>query len=420
MKKLTFLAFAAISLFNCENPTPLPNDNPSGGANITIKMGKVGALAKRTDIEFSRLCIALSATGEATIYDTIPISGNGATSVNKTYEDLASLKTWTLKVNTIDIKDSTIHAGSIAFDVRPRQTADVTVDLPAQYSMLKANFSPIRDSVTRCELLLDGVVIDDSSFGKQSALGTSIQLAFDYLPVGVTKRIKMDVYGEMWGFDTLLYTSDTVITSVAGENKSYNIALKWVGPKLPPPGQASMNVILGAVGTVSVNGELQPNTVTVDFWMSVDDFGTLLIDSQTVASYDGYPWGQAYGTVTLTEGWHDIDIVYKNRWGSNALILFQKFTGDTVYSDIPKTHYRSSNDTGVVIPGLKAEYFDLSGNPSTTVYGEGPIHHQYASDGIHIVYQGEYGLWANVYDGWGKFEERLSGQIYIGKTLNNK
>jgi len=59
-----------------------------------------------------------------------------------------------------------------------------------------------------------------------------------------------------WGFDTLIYAGDTAITPLPGVNASYTITLRWVGPALPPPGEATMTVVLGAIGTVTVNGTM--------------------------------------------------------------------------------------------------------------------------------------------------------------------
>jgi len=156
-------------------------------------------------------------------------------------------------------------------------------------------------------------------------------------------------------------------------------------------------------------------SITIDFWLSVDDFGILKIDGNTIAPYDDYPWGQAYGSVDLTAGWHDISIQYKNRWGSNALIFRQKYPWESPYSIVPIDLFRSLDPSGNYIQGLKADYYDLSGNHLKTIYGEGPIHHQYISSNppIYCLYEGQPGYWAGTFTGWSKFEERLSGQIYV-------
>jgi outer membrane protein assembly factor BamB len=259
MKRLFVgLLLSGFILFSCSRSPNNPVDrNDPGSANVTVNVGSVGALAKQLDISFSRLTISLSAPGEITILDTFPISGNTQTTVSKTYNNLASLKTWTLTATSFDTKDSIIHSGTTTFNVLPRQTVTVPpLVLDSRYSMLKANFFPIRDSVTRCELLIDGSLKASVSFPKQSRLGDTVKLAFDYLYTNVLQRIKLDVYGDMWGFDTLLYTGDTAITPLPGINASYAVTLRWVGPHLPPPGQATMTVVLGEVGTIVINGSL--------------------------------------------------------------------------------------------------------------------------------------------------------------------
>lgn len=244
-------------IFSCNNgPLTPPSTEDSGGANVNIKVGQAGSLAKTADIEFKKLCMSLSAIGENTIYDTIALSGYGQVIIPKVYTGLASQKTWTLSAHSFDANDSLIHNNSVTFIVRPRQTTTVILDLSARFSMLKATFKPIRDSVTRCELLIDGVNKADSLFAKQSLIGSSLRLGFDYLRTGIPQVVVMNVYGDMWGIDTLLYTGSIMLTPISGNNSSFKIDLRWVGPKNPPPGQATMTVTLGPVGTIDVEGDL--------------------------------------------------------------------------------------------------------------------------------------------------------------------
>ena len=259
---LTLCLFLCFSCSKVDSPTSISKD--AGSATVNIHVGKIGdlsrthVLARATAINLSKLFITLSAHGESTILDTLPLSGNNQAYISKTYGPLASLKQWTLTATSKDQNDSIIHNGTQVFTVQPKQTLDLpALVLDASYSMLKANFFPIRDSVTRCELLVDGNKVDDSSFAKQSLIGDTVKLVYDYLKTNIAQRIKMDVYGSMWGFDTLLYTGDTAITPLPGVNSSYSITLRWVGPALPPAGQATMTVILGSVGTVVINGYLQ-------------------------------------------------------------------------------------------------------------------------------------------------------------------
>ena len=158
------------------------------------------------------------------------------------------------------------------------------------------------------------------------------------------------------------------------------------------------------------------SAISVQYGLSVDDYVQLYIDGNLVASYDKAPQGKAItGVLDLTEGWHDISIIYKNRWGSNGLRLFEG-NGVTTDNTIPLTSLSSYDANGNLISGLLANYYDLnSGNLVTTIYGEGPIDHWYTVIGAR--YEGvesPSSLWAGTYDGWGCFEERLTGQILVG------
>jgi alpha-tubulin suppressor-like RCC1 family protein len=265
---LTILS--VLALFSCSKSPNNPVDRSEpGSATVNIQLGKVGALAKSsalaksTAISLSKLYITLTAQGEPTINDTISLSsGSSQANVTKTYGPLASIKEWTLTAASIDQNDSTIHSGTQTFSVKPKQTLNLpTLALNAIYSMLTANFYPIQDSVTRCQLLVNGSQVAIVSFAKQSRVGDTIpvKLTFDYLRTNVAQRIKMNAFGDINGVDTLLYSVDTLITPLPGANAFYIVALKWVGPALRPAGQASINVVLGAIGTTTLQGSLQPD-----------------------------------------------------------------------------------------------------------------------------------------------------------------
>lgn len=228
-----------------------------GSAQVLIRTGKIGRLAKKAAIELSRLEITLSAPGESTVVREFPLTGSGAATVSHTIPGLASLKPWTLAARSLDLNGRVIHSGSADFEVRPRQTAEVSLDLAALYSMLRASFYPVRDSVTRCELWIDGELRADTAFPKQSRLGDTIVLAYDYVGAAADHEFRMEAHGGMWGIDTLLYAGDTVLRVSAGVDAAVALRLPWVGPRTPPPGQAAMEVALGAVGTLLLNGRME-------------------------------------------------------------------------------------------------------------------------------------------------------------------
>ena len=261
MKKLIPLICIFAFLAGCQfskNSTQVSDPSNGGAASVIINMGGVGYLAKTdlADIQLEYLVLTLSAPGEITSIDTMPVSGNGQIMVNKVYSGLNPLVTWTLDAVSKDINDSTIHSGSTSFMVPPGGNTNVSLVMDAQYSMLKAEFSPIRDSVNKVELVVNTVIVDEGSFPKQSNVGGTETLSFDYLTAPGTHDIELNVYGEMWGLEYLLYTGDTTVNTVPGQDATYEITLSWVGPNEPPPGQATMTVTLGAVGTTTVKGTL--------------------------------------------------------------------------------------------------------------------------------------------------------------------
>ena len=150
----------------------------------------------------------------------------------------------------------------------------------------------------------------------------------------------------------------------------------------------------------------------VQYGFGVDDFVQFYIDGNLKASYDEYPAGSVHTDyLNLSNGWHDIQIIYKNRWIANYLD-FDEISNTGIWNPVPLESLRSLDSQGNLIQGLRAEYFTLEGAYVTTKYGEGPIYHGWTPQGSR--YQGvNPSLWAGIYDGFGTFEERLSGQILV-------
>ena len=257
-RQMLLVLSCIVAGMSCSSKNPVQStSDQSGVAVLTVKLGAVGSLAKKTAINLDTLTIILSAPDEISRIDKVAITGSGQQIISKTYDHLASIvKTWTASAFTKDDHGIVIHSGLKDFIVPGRDTVDVSLDLRANYSMLTANIFPIRDSVTRCELMVDATKRGDSAFVKQTLLGDTIRLTYDYLSAsdsGISHKISINVYGVMWGFDTLLYKADTSILIKSGENKKFAISLKWQGPSAPPPGGATMTITVGAVGSQTVN-----------------------------------------------------------------------------------------------------------------------------------------------------------------------
>ncbi len=273
-----------------ENVKPYDPSFPTetGALKMTVHAGMVGTLQKTAAIELTKLYVVLSASGLSLIYDTLTLTGGSSERTErKTYTGLVSrindqVVNWTLAVETRDQNGRVIHSSDTTFSIPPLDTANIELFLAAQYSMLEANYLPIRDSVNRCELLVDGEIQGNLSFEKQSRLGDTVTLNYDYLqasPTGVAHTIKMNAYGQLWGIDTLLYTGDATISVFSGQSTTYQVVLKYVGPDTLH-GAATMIVSLGAIGKVTLNGIL-----------SREDFGNVSnVNAWRYAEWNYLPW----------------------------------------------------------------------------------------------------------------------------------
>lgn len=246
---------AAVALSACLFETDGPQrNNPTGAAAIQVQAGRIGALAKSSDIRLARLVITLNAPQETSRTDTLSLSGSGEQTINKTYTGLAANKTWTLQARTVDARGTIIHSGTTTFTLQAGRTTPVSLGLSPFYSVLTAWFYPIDDSVSKVELKVDGIVRDDSVFVAQTKVGDTVKLFYDYLSVG-SRRIELNVYGVYEGTLRLLYSGDTTVNIAAGQNQNLSVALAWRGPGVFH-GSLGMTVTLGALGNVQVRGIL--------------------------------------------------------------------------------------------------------------------------------------------------------------------
>ncbi len=153
------------------------------------------------------------------------------------------------------------------------------------------------------------------------------------------------------------------------------------------------------------------SSTTTYFYVSVDDFATLKINGSLVASYDAAPQGNVFGSVDLPSGWYPFELIYKNRYGSTYLSFSSRTDLNDPWQLVPRNDLRSLDGSGSTVQGLRADYHTLTGTHLGTIYGEGPIQHGWSN-----LYEGVTAQWAGglVDTNWGKFEERLTGEIFIG------
>lgn len=263
-------AFTFLLLMSCSQDSPVvPESFETGSLKVRVHLSEVGKLAKRTAINLQFCQVKLFAAEEDTIIDSLPLSGNGQASLTTVFSGLASGKEWTVAITSFDYNDSTIHYGTTSTQVQKGDTSLVSLNISPVFSMLRANFFPIRNRVNRIELKVDGQIKDDSTFTAQALLGDTLPLTYDYLPangnLGFVHRIELGAYGVLNGENQLLYYGDTLLQIYPSMSTSVQLSLYWTGDSIVPPdttlGALSMQVVLGAIGTVNIDGELLPDTV---------------------------------------------------------------------------------------------------------------------------------------------------------------
>ena len=250
------LSMALLLMISCSDSginTSAATPDKTAAATITVSIGAIGQLAKKKTIDLEQLILTLSSPGQDSIHDTTSISGTGGNDAQVTIGNLQAPRTWTATAVVLDANDSCIHNGNTEFTTIPADTVAVTIDLDANYSMLKVTFNNLTDSVTSVTLSVADVTAFDSTFDAGSE--EDITFTFDYLEAeadGIEYDIFLRAGGSFYDNDTILYAADTTIAALSGVDTNYVIALKWVGPDIPH-GAAEITVTIGAVGTKVVN-----------------------------------------------------------------------------------------------------------------------------------------------------------------------
>jgi len=360
MKKVLFIILFACfcCLVSCSKPQTVEPE-PSGETgviNIAVHLDKVGALTKTTEttaIEITELDIELSAEGQSTHYDTIQLTGGMyARTERRSYPGLTafvnnSFIEWTLSIRTRDQQDHIIHSGDTTFTLTPLDTVTIPVRLSAQYSMLTANFFPVRDSVTRCELQIDGDTITDTSFAKQSLLGDTVTLSYDYLTAtasGIPHHLDLNVYGDYQGTERLFYRGDSTITVTSGEDARCDIILSYIGPVPVYGALAVMVVTIGRVGNTTINGKLfaferyfltvtRSGNGTVTPSDSVTHGIPYPITAQPFYGYDFNRWHVTSGRATIADTLSASTSVILENGDATVEAVFTFVTGGSGYSD---------------------------------------------------------------------------------------
>jgi hypothetical protein len=285
--RITILLFLLqCDRFNPNAPSSLPTDRQAASARITITVDNVATLSKRHTIDLVSLVLTLASHGEDTIRDTVALSGTGGGGIHATIGDLAAPKNWTIRVLTYDQADSVIHSGSTTFSTFPTDTAEVSLNLAANYSMLRVSFNNTPDSAVTFTLSIDGVYKAESTMTTAGNPDTVV-LAYDYLKantLGIEHEIALKVQGTYFGTNTILYRADTSFSVVSGVDKVHSINLTWVGTEVPEIGIAN-NLTASYPFTGNANDESgnEHNGMVEGAVLTTDRFG----NANCAYSFDG-------------------------------------------------------------------------------------------------------------------------------------
>lgn len=262
MKPLLILMFVSLFTISC---TTTSVESDTGSLSLTVSTGKVGRYTGNR-ITMSKIVISIDAEGEDEIICESVLTSTSGTILLKEFNDLASGKEWVINIKTLDTNNVEIHSATDSFTLTADETLDLTINMNSKYSVLYATFSPIKDSVNKCEVKIDNAIVSDTSFVAQSNIGGLVNLSYDYLSAssaGVEHDVTLNVYGTMWGVNYLLYTGDTTIVVVSGEKVNCNLDLEWVGPEEKPVGDLGITVNIGIIDTVFINGKLIDDNVVI-------------------------------------------------------------------------------------------------------------------------------------------------------------
>jgi hypothetical protein len=229
-------------------------------ARFTLELGKVGALSKGSAITMRKLILV--AASNATPPDTVRDTSFLEAAAGSTVKRLVKLKpklSWIVQAKSLDMRDSVIHFGSTQpFTVKPADTAEVALSLPARYVMYQAVFASlpyfvsasadgtekIAVNLNRVSLKIDGVAKADSLAKTYFLPGQDVTLNFDYVSPG-QHTVTLEAYGLVNGYTGLLFSGSGTLSSNPGEDSSKPITLTWTGPNT---GSGRVTVILGRVG----------------------------------------------------------------------------------------------------------------------------------------------------------------------------
>jgi hypothetical protein len=281
------LSLGAFALVGCmSNSATGPQQDEYGTVVLQTKTNDVNRLSKPglgksalITLETLTITAISNATTPDTVITTLSVGDSGFTDVSTDDQtinitlNLKALRSWTISAKTTDANDSVIQSGSVSVtNLKAGEVQIKTLNATPNFTMYTANFnfpdsifSPTglfgqKVNLTKIELLVDGVVKDDSLTA--FADSTDYELAYDYVGPDADS-VTLKVYGNLTGATTpwnagnnLLYSKTVAITSLnAVYPAANNVSLTWRGPT---GGAVDLTVEIEKVGQVAIDGYTPP------------------------------------------------------------------------------------------------------------------------------------------------------------------
>lgn len=250
-------------LLSCSNNSnPVGPADGTGWVSMTIDFGNIAnsrqgisAVNVNGNSNSMRIYVKMSSSNEDTIYDTIPVTSLNVNTFTKTYKGLTPYLMWTAAAVLLDEKDTIIYDGATQFFVERNKTINITMELKSRFFKIQSYFFPINSIVTKCEIIVDGLVKKDTLFNPNTHDNDTIKILSDFIPVNNKITISAGVFGVVNGSQDLLYKGDTAITLPWYTDDPVILSLQWVSNQ-PQNGTPRISVLIEPITSNTIYGRI--------------------------------------------------------------------------------------------------------------------------------------------------------------------
>lgn len=246
---------AAGLLAGCDSPNTLqltsgePSASPGEGGVVRLQLdpGPVGVVAGRSMettwksilIHFEEIDSSDCSTGRER-FDTLFLRGSETVVQEYRFEPGTR---WRVSAK-VDVDSRTLFEGNTVFAVDPGRPVDVSISMSALFSVGRFRV-PVVDSMTKFIMYIDRQPKIEYIVAKQTRVGETLEFELNDLPADNYGRLyyfDIQLVGEMWGREVVLYRMTNAIQIVSGQSQLISMDLVWVGPTAPPPSGAKLTL----------------------------------------------------------------------------------------------------------------------------------------------------------------------------------